>query len=286
MAAPPRGIPAESLSGVIAYPVFNGDGYDIFFGQADGSGTRFFRAEASQPAFSPDGSRIALHSWRSDQRGIVTLPVAGGNGTLVSNFVEDQLPTWSADGSQITLLSRRSGSRKSELFRVGSTTEIDPGTLLGEGEYPTLGANGQFVFKGWGSTGVGLRLASPTLGNITPLTDSDQDTAPALSPGGERVAFMSRRSGNWEIYVVDADGGNLQRLTDDPAQDGLPAWSPDGRALAFVSNRGGQWAVWAITPNGDDAQMLFEMQGSPDGFVGTDNSASRGWAEERISWAR
>ncbi len=285
-AAQPRGIPAGSLTGVIAYPVFNGDSYDIYFGQADGSGTRFYRGDASQPAFSPDGSRLAYHSWSRDQRGLVTIPVAGGNGTLISNFVEDQLPTWSADGSQITLLTRRSGSRKSELFRVNSAVEIDPGALLGEGEYPTVGASGQLAFKGWGNTGVGLRLASPTLNDITPLTDSDQDTAPAISPDGQRVAFMSRRSGNWEIYVVDADGDNLQRLTDDPAQDGLPAWSPDGRALAFVSDRGGQWAVWAITPTGADAQQLFEMQGSPDGFVGTDNSASRGWAEERISWAR
>lgn len=282
----PRGIPADSLVGTIAYPVFNGSSYDIYFGQADGSGTQLYRGAASQPAFSPDGSRIAYHSWTDAQRGLVTMPVAGGNGTLVSNFVEDQLPTWSADGSQLILLTRRSGSRKSELFRVGSTVEIDPGTLVGEGEYPTIGDNGQLVFKGWGNTGNGLRLASPTMDNIIPLTDNDQDTSPALSPDGQQVAFMSRRGGNWEIYVVDADGSNLQRLTDDPAQDGLPAWSPDGQALAFVSDRGGQWAVWAITPTGDDPQQLFEMQGSPDGFVGNDNFASRGWAEERISWTR
>lgn len=282
----PRGIPPDSLTGTIAYPVFNGSSYDLYFGQADGSGTRFYRADASQPAFSPDGSRMAFHSWSDAQRGLVTIPVAGGNGTLVSNFVEDQLPTWSADGRQIVLLTRRSGSRKSELFRVGSSVEIDPGTLVGEGEYPTLGANGQLVFKGWGNTGAGLRLASSTLDDITPLTDSDQDTAPALSPDGQRVAFMSRRDDNWEIYVVDADGGNLQRLTDNPAQDGLPAWSPDGQAIAFASDRDGQWAVWAVTPGGDDLQQLFEMQGSPDGFVGNDNFASRGWAEERISWTR
>ena len=284
--AAPAGIPANSLTGTIAYPVFNGSSYDIYFGQADGSGTRFFRADASQPAFSPAGNRIAFHSWKRDQRGLVTANVAGGNGILVSNFVEDQLPTFSADGSQIVLLSRRSGSRKSQLFRANSLQEFDTGVLLGEGEYPAIGGNGQLVFKGWGSTGNGLRLASPTFEDITMLTDNDQDTAPALSPDGQRVAFMSRRSGNWDIYLVNVDGSNLQRLTEDPAQDGLPAWSPDGEVVAFASNRDGQWAIWAMTPAGEDQQQLFEMQGSPDGFVGNDNFASRGWAEERISWTR
>ncbi len=85
---------------------------------------------------------------------------------------------------------------------------------------------------------------------------------------------------------MDIDGSNLQRLTADPAQDGLPTWSPDGKALAFVSDRQGQWAIWAMTPAGDDQQQLFVLEGSPDGFVGTDTFSSRGWAEERISWTR
>ena len=95
---------------------------------------------------------------------------------------------------------------------------------------------------------------------------------------------MSRRDGNWEIYIINADGSGLQRLTTDPAQDGLPTWSPDGRVLAFVSDRGGEWALWVMTPTGRDERELIPMAGSPDGFVGTDRSASRGWAEERVSW--
>jgi len=66
----------------------------------------------------------------------------------------------------------------------------------------------------------------------------------------------------------------------------LPAWSPDGKVLAFISNRNGKWAVWAMTPTGLDQQKLFDIQGSPDGFVGNDTFASRGWAEERISWTK
>jgi len=285
-AVQPPGIPARSLVGTIAYPVFTGARYDLYFGQADGSGTRLWRTEASQPAFSPDGSQIAFHAWDSANRGLVATDLGGKSGALVANFVEDQLPTWTADGSQIVFLTRRSGSRQSELYTVSSSAERTPGTRIGDGEYPTIGLNGRLVFKGWGSAGLGLRIASADYKDIRPVTDNEQDTAPALSPDGSQIAFMSRRSGNWEIYVVNSDGSNLQRITDDPAEDGLPAWSPDGRVIAFASNRGGAWAVWAATPDGSAVQQLFQMQGPPDGFVEDDIYASRGWAEERISWTK
>ena len=275
-----------TLAGTIAYPVFNGTTYDLYLGQADGSGTQLFQTEASQPAFSADGSRIAFRSWRLESRGLMAKEVSGANPINLTNFVEDQLPTWSPDGTEIVLLSRRSGDRKSQLIKISSLESLGDNTIITEGEYPTIGLDGQLVFKGWGTTGIGLRLSTLALDDIQLMTDANEDTAPALSPDGQQIAFMSRRSGNWEIYIVNTDGSGLQRLTDDPAQDGLPAWSPDGTAVAFVSDRDGSWAVWAIDPTGNEQRQLFAIEGSPDGFVGTDTFVSRGWAEERISWTR
>jgi TolB protein len=279
-------IPESTLSGTIAYPVFNGTTYDLYFGQVDGSGTRLFRQQASQPTFNADGSRIAFHSWRLDSWGLMNTDLSGANEILFATFVEDQLPTWSADGSEIVFLSRREGDRKSRLMKVGSSQQRATGVVLGEGEYPTIGPNDRLIFKGWGNSGSGIRSANLIFSDLQAITEVDVDTAPAPSPDGRRVAFMSRRAGNWDIYIVDADGSNLQRLTDDPAEDGLPTWSPDGEAIAFVSSRGGNWGVWAITPEGEDQRQLFEMEGSPDGFVGSNTNATRGWAEERISWTR
>lgn len=62
---------------------------------------------------------------------------------------------------------------------------------------------------------------------------------------GNRVLFMTREqrddgqgeNNNWDIYVVNADGTSLQRLTDSPSRDGLAVVSPDGRSIAFVSDR-------------------------------------------------
>jgi serine/threonine-protein kinase len=281
-------IPEDALVGTIAYPVFNGTTYDLYFGQVDGSGTRLFRQQASQPAFNPDGSRIAFHSWNLGSWGLINSDISAANEILITTFVEDQLPTWSADGGEIIYLSRREGDRKSRLIRVGSFQQRANGAVIGEGEYPTIGPDNRLIFKGWGNSGTGIRATSLQFDNLQVLTQLEVDTAPAPSPDGERIAFMSQRDGNWEIYMVNSDGSNLQRLTDDPGQDGLPAWSPDGEAIAFVSSRGGAWGVWAMTPEGEDQQQLFPMEGSPDGFVGSTiaTASTRGWAEERISWKR
>lgn len=281
----PKTVPAASLVGTIAYPVFNGTTYDLYLGNVDGSGTRLLLNSASQPQFSPDGGRFAYHSWRPDKRALITLDVSGGNEHIIAGNLEDQLPTWSPDGTEIIFLSRRSGQRASELFLVSSVGgEVQ---LTGHGEYPTWGADDRLAFKGWETTGVGLRLSEPDLTDIQELTNHDTDTAPAISPSGRQIAFMSRRDGNWNIYVVNSDGTGLKQLTDDPADDGLPTWSPDGKVIAFVSNRGGPWAVWAVTSDGGGKRQLITMEGSPDGFVaGEDLDKSRGWAEERISWTR
>ena len=75
------------------------------------------------------------------------------------------------------------------------------------------------------------------------LTDNDfYDTHPSWSPDGKRIAFISRRDGHFigegglstEIYVMDADGGNEQRLTNNRKRDSSPSWSPDGERIAFV----------------------------------------------------
>ena len=95
--------------------------------------------------------------------------------------------------------------------------------------------------------------------NITVL--EGDDAAPAWSPDGEKIAFSSLRDGDTNIYVMDIDGGNQTRLTDDPANDKRPAWSPDGEEIAFVSSRqtgfeSGLDRIWIMDSDGMNQHAL------------------------------
>lgn len=71
-----------------------------------------------------------------------------------------------------------------------------------------------------------------------------------------KIAFASDRDGNFEIYVMNADGGGLTRVTDNPAEDTHPTWSSDGTRLAFVSNRDGNKEIYVVNADGGGATNL------------------------------
>ena len=72
------------------------------------------------------------------------------------------------------------------------------------------------------------------LGVACGLVEGVSQGAPAWSPDGSMIAFVSARDGNPEIYVMDADGDSAARLTNNDSTDGSPVWSPDGSQFAFV----------------------------------------------------
>ncbi len=89
--------------------------------------------------------------------------------------------------------------------------------------------------------------------------------------GRPKIAFSSTRDGNSEIYVMDIDGHNHVRLTDDPAIDEDPSWSPDGKRIAFVSRRSGVRQIHVMDSDGQNVIRLTneainrEPAWSPDG---------------------
>jgi len=91
-----------------------------------------------------------------------------------------------------------------------------------------------------------------------------------------RIAFASDRDGNFEIYVMNADGSEQTRLTDNDAFDGYPAWSPDGTKIAFASDRerNGHLEIYVMHADGTGQHNLTytpelwlnsEPAWSPDG---------------------
>jgi Tol biopolymer transport system component len=86
-------------------------------------------------------------------------------------------------------------------------------------------------------------------GRVTQLTSgrNHHDQHPKWSPDGRRISFVSTRGGNFDLYVMDADGSNVTRVTDHPANDFDPIWMPDGQSLIFSSERDSRsdlYRVW------------------------------------------
>lgn len=88
------------------------------------------------------------------------------------------------------------------------------------------------------------------------VSNPHDDYNPAWSGTGERIAFASDRSGNYDVYSVTVSGTGLKRLTHDRAFDGMPAYSPDGSRIAFVSNRSGSYELYTMRAGGSGVRRL------------------------------
>jgi Tol biopolymer transport system component len=80
---------------------------------------------------------------------------------------------------------------------------------------------------------------------------------PAISPDGEFIAYSSNLSGNADIWLIDARGGEPIQLTDDPALDRMPTWLPDGSGILFYSERAAGVGIWRVPRLGGPATMLI-----------------------------
>jgi Tol biopolymer transport system component len=104
-------------------------------------------------------------------------------------------------------------------------------------------------------------------------TNDTQDSDPAFSPDGNKIAFRSRRDGNSEIYLLTLGTLGLQRLTNNPAPDLSPNFSPNGSKITFTSFRdGGNPEIYTMNANGtaqtritNDPGIDFDPAFSPDG---------------------
>ncbi len=113
-----------------------------------------------------------------------------------------------------------------------------------------------------------IYTACPDGSRMMRLTDNPAtDESPVWSPDGQRLAFISNRSGSYQVYVMDADGGNLTQVTKD-YDNSLPKWLPDKPLIAFrTTDNKGLW--WWRTANLDGAKIEKISEPSYDFFFQT-----------------
>ncbi|MCL4394691.1 MAG: hypothetical protein M1482_07795 [Chloroflexi bacterium] len=228
---------------------------EIYIMRADGSRqTRltFDQKVNTHPAPSPDGKKIAFESERDDanygtcgQNGtncVVHLYVINVDGSgltqLTSGPGADMDPAWSNDGTHIAFDSTRDDPHPDTCGQSGQPACVR--------HVYVVGANG----------GTAVRLTNNPPENPTASNDN-----PNWSLDNGLIAFVSNRDGNAEIYVMNPDGSNLKRLTNNSAADGHPSWSPDGSKLAFESNRDGNYQIYIMNADGSNQTRITNDTG-------------------------
>ena len=246
----------RSANGTIDIYRMNADG----FGQTKLTDTPGFNTEAD---WSADGGKIAFVNG-SD---IWTMNADGSGETAVSNSPGlDNQPAWFPNGQKIAFVSNRDGGTKDiyvlslnasgqpiETTRLTSYREDLQGISVSpSGKKIAFARDGEIYVMKPAPVSATNRPEKLT-GNAA--TDADPD----WSPGGKRMIFMSDRTGDREIFAMNADGSRETNITRNAATDDqVPVYSPDGKKIAFRRNFS---EIWRMRADGSSAVQLTTGSG-------------------------
>ena len=233
------------------------------------------------PTWSPDGKALAFF-----KDGAIWVHDDGGTRQVSDNGAAST-PRFSPDGQQIAYsnivdrtpnlgslwLMNADGQNQRPIFD-SSDPNAKPPACFGEFVGSWYPAGDRILYRGSLPDGTLAICSAKTDGTdvrtiVMESSSTILDFAPALSPDGTKIAFVSNRDGRDQVYLANADGSGSQKLIADGAQDGDPAWSPDGIWIAFTSDRDGHSHVYMVHPDGSGLTQLTSG-------IGTDQNPA--WA--------
>ncbi|HBB88300.1 MAG TPA: hypothetical protein DC047_11850 [Blastocatellia bacterium] len=254
-----------------------GDGAaDIFVMNADGSNrvnlTNSPESE-EQPAWSPDGTKLAFLSDRNGGVQIFTMNADGTNVVQISdNSMDHYTPTWSPDGNRILFEGDNdlfiANADGTNLIRLSNTPGFEANTDWSpDGSKILLTSNRDNLASG--ANGYELYVMNADGTNIVRLTNNTVlDNWGRWSPDGTKIIFHSRRNGDpAEIFIMNADGSNPVNLSNNLAQDTLPSLSPDGTQVAFTTNRDGRNEIYSMNVDGSGVTRLTNTANEIESFA-------------------
>nr|WP_290666818.1 thioredoxin domain-containing protein [Ardenticatena sp.] len=217
--------------------------FQVFVMNADGSGVRLVSdgvTESLFPSLSPDGRYVVYAAVVGNSNlDIVRYDLETEERISLTNSPDiDSQPVYSPDGTQIAFVSNRDG--RLGLFvmdadgqNVRRLIDLEGETINPLGNWSPDGQ--RLIFADTRRDGTqAIRVVDVETGTVETLVERNGvDTAPSFSPDGRRILFFSDRDGGMDVYVMDADGQNVQRLTND-GNSIYPVWQPDGNGFIFT----------------------------------------------------
>ena len=171
---------------------------------------------------------------------------------------------WSPDGKRFLMTRLHKGKMALWVMNADGTNlqpllSPDPGTPHFDGHFSPDGKHVVFVLDILHGTDGKLQINTADADGRNSkvlVPHKGMEESPRFSPDGKRIAWVSTRHGNQEIYRIGLDGKDERRLTSEVAPDNSPAWSPDGKHLAFASARGGNFDIHVMDADGGHVRRL------------------------------
>jgi Tol biopolymer transport system component len=249
------------------------------------------------PAISPDGTTVAFVVGRESSRDIWLMDTDGSRlRPLTLHPADDTDPAWSSDGQRLAFASRRSDimydiweirTRDGRLDQATARNLTDRAAVEHFPDWIPRSTELLIASNHQGANRDIWRIDASDGDSLGRLTSSfDYDFEPAISPGGETVAFYRRpycalcddSRGPADLMLMTITGRNERQLTELPGRDEVdPAWSPDGRAIAYSSG-----SFRSLTGPVEDGELMVT---TPDG--GRRKRLTHGWEHvAEPSWGR
>jgi len=224
---------------------------------ADGTEPKKIRANAHYPAWSPDGSAIAF--WENNNLNTIGVDLANLD-SLDHRSDSIGRVSWAPSGFIAFTDDYCCGEEPSIRISLKASFGNKNHIILSESGFsqPAFSPdNRSLAFIDARNSSL-LYVASADDSKRQLLTTGTNNAHPTWSPDSKRIAFQSNREGNSEIYVIDVDGTNLKRLTNNDVDDEYPTWSPDGNFIAFQSKREGRWGIYVMRADGTGEHRITD----------------------------